>query len=74
MINGAMMMGSEGLRLFSYFCRPPQKHPHGSGQVWNHSVSRMLLPPDTAPDWLNPGYHAEEDIAAALTELEYHSA
>ena len=39
-----------------------------------HPRMPVLLPADAAPDWLNPGYNAEEVIAAALTELEYQSA
>ena len=33
----------------------------------------VLLPPDATADWLNPGYNAEEVVAAALTEMEYRS-
>ena len=39
-----------------------------------HPRMPVLLPPDATADWLNPGYNAEEVIAAALTEMEYQSA
>ena len=39
-----------------------------------HPRMPVLLPADAAPDWLNPGYNAEEVIAAALTDMEYQSA
>ena len=39
-----------------------------------HPRMPVLLPADAAPDWLNPGYNAEEVVAAALTEMEYWSA
>ena len=45
-----------------------------SGIVFIHPRMPVLLPADAAPDWLNPGYNAEEVIAAALTDMEYQSA
>ena len=39
-----------------------------------HPRMPVLLPPDAAPDWLNPNHNAEEVIAAALTDMEYQSA
>ena len=39
-----------------------------------HPRMPVLLPADAAPDWLNPGYNAEEVIAAALTDMEYQFA
>lgn len=44
------------------------------GIAFIHPRMPVLLPPDAAPDWLNPGYNAEEVVAAALTEMEYRSA
>lgn len=45
-----------------------------SGIAFIHPRMPVLLPADAAPDWLNPGYNAEEVIAAALTDMEYQSA
>lgn len=45
-----------------------------SGIVFIHPRMPVLLPPDATADWLNPGYNAEEVVAAALTEMEYRSA
>ena len=44
------------------------------GIAFIHPRMPVLLPPDTTADWLNPGYNAEEVVAAALTEMEYRSA
>ena len=44
------------------------------GIAFIHPRMPVLLPPDATADWLNPGYNAEEVIAAALTEMEYQSA
>ena len=44
------------------------------GIAFIHPRMPVLLPADAAPDWLNPGYNAEEVVAAALTEMEYRSA
>lgn len=43
------------------------------GIAFIHPRMPVLLPPDTTADWLNPGYNAEEVVAAALTEMEYRS-
>ena len=43
------------------------------GIAFIHPRMPVLLPADAAPDWLNPGYNAEEVVAAALTEMEYRS-
>ena len=45
-----------------------------AGIAFIHPRMPMLLPPDATADWLNPGYNAEEVVAAALTEMEYRSA
>ena len=45
-----------------------------SGIVFIHPRMPVLLPPDATADWLNPGYHAEEVVAAALTDMEYQFA
>lgn len=44
------------------------------GIAFIHPRMPVLLPPDATADWLNPGYNAEEVVAAALTEMEYRSA
>lgn len=44
------------------------------GIAFIHPRMPVLLPADASPDWLNPGYNAEEVIAAALTDMEYQSA
>ena len=44
------------------------------GITFIHPRMSVLLPPDATADWLNPGYNAEEVVAAALTEMEYRSA
>lgn len=44
------------------------------GIAFIHPRMPVLLPPDATADWLNPGYNAEEVVAAALTEMEYWSA
>ena len=44
------------------------------GITFIHPRMPVLLPPDATADWLNPGYNAEEVVAAALTEMEYRSA
>ena len=44
------------------------------GIAFIHPRMPVLLPADAAPDWLNPGYNAEEVIAAALTDMEYQFA
>ena len=43
------------------------------GIAFIHPRMPVLLPPDATADWLNPGYNAEEVVAAALTEMEYRS-
>ena len=44
------------------------------GIAFIHPRMPVLLSADATADWLNPGYHAEEVMAAALTELEYQPA
>ena len=44
------------------------------GIAFIHPRMPVLLPPDATADWLNPGYNAEEVIAAALTDMEYQPA
>lgn len=44
------------------------------GITFIHPRMPVMLPPGAAPDWLNPGYNAEEVIAAALTDMEYRPA
>ena len=44
------------------------------GIAFIHPRMPVMLPPDATADWLNPGYNAEEVVAAALTDMEYQSA
>lgn len=44
------------------------------GIAFIHPRMPVLLPPDAAADWLNPGYNAEEVLASALMDVEYRSA
>ena len=44
------------------------------GIAFIHPRMPVLLPANATADWLNPGYNAEEVIAAALTDMEYQSA
>ena len=40
----------------------------------NNANGRMpvILPREAAADWLNPRYHGEEILSAALTNMKYH--
>ena len=44
------------------------------GIAFIHPRMPVLLPADATADWLNPGHNAEEILASALMELEYHCA
>ena len=44
------------------------------GIAFIHPRMPVILPPDAAPDWLNPSHNAEEVIASALTEMDYQTA
>ena len=44
------------------------------GIAFIHPRMPVLLPPDAASDWLNPGCHAEEVMASALMDMDYQPA
>jgi len=37
-----------------------------------HDRMPVILPREAAADWLNPRYHGEEILSAALTNMKYH--
>ena len=38
-----------------------------------HERMPVILPGEAATDWLNPKYHGEEILQAAMTQMKYES-